>query len=94
MDHGTRQKIQTDNLTTPASTTSEDLLDIFSGFLAEDVEVKALLVLGMKRIGSDRLKKNLSVLLEDFAERLTSEDNMHDVSQFACLQQQPILYTC
>lgn len=93
-DQGTSQKIQTDDLTIPASPTSEDLLDVFSGFFAEDVEVKALLVSGMKKIGSDRLEKNFSVLLEDFAERLASEDSMHDVSQLASPQQEPILYTC
>lgn len=85
--------IQSDDLTIPASPISEHLLDVFSGFFAEDVEVKALLVSGMEKMGSDRLEKNFSVLLEDFAERLASEDNMHEVSQFASLQQEPILYT-
>lgn len=77
-----------------ASRTSEDLLNVLSIFFATDVEIKALLVLGMKKIGFDRFEKNFSVLLEDFAERLASEDNMHGLSQFASLQLEHILYIC
>lgn len=77
-----------------ASRTSEDLLNVFSEFFAKDVEIKALLVSAMKKIGFDRLEKNFSVLLEDFAERLAPEDNMHGVSQFASLQLENIPYIC
>ena len=62
---------------------SKDLLKSFSGFLADSLEVKALLVSGMKKIGYKRLEKNFSILVEDFAERLASEEGLHDISQLA-----------
>lgn len=93
-EEGISQKIQPDGFAMGASRTSEDLLNVLSIFFATDVEIKALLVLGMKKIGFDRLEKNFSVLLEDFAERLASEDNMHGVSQFASLQLEHILHIC
>ena len=65
---------------------SKTLLDTLSTFFVGDVEIKAPLISGIKKIGSHRLEKNLGVLIEDFAERLALEDNLHNVAQFVSLR--------
>lgn len=81
--HKTSQKFQYDDPTIAMYSHPKDLLESFSGFLADSLEIKALLVSGMKKIGYKRLEKNFSILVEDFAERLASEEGLHDISQLA-----------
>ena len=93
-NHKLSQEAPNDDLTLVTNSRSAELLKSLSEFLAESLEIKVLLVSGMKKISSKRLEKNFSILVEDFAERLASEGGLHDISQLASHRHYLVCCSC
>lgn len=70
----------------------QDNLEIFMSLaedmakcLLDDTEMRFLLSAAMGKIANVRLKRNLAILLEDFALRLTAVSNLESVAHFVSL---------
>ena len=53
--------------------------------LSDDADMCFLLLAAIDKIAEVRLKRNLAILLEDFAQRLTTVPNLESVAHFVSL---------
>lgn len=52
----------------------DNLMKDTAGLILDDIEVRSLVLTAREKIGLQRLQKNMIILLEDFAQRLSSEN--------------------
>ncbi len=57
-------------------------IESISRCLLDDTEMKSLLSAAINKIAAIRLKINLAILLEDFAQRLTTDRKMEAIGHF------------
>ena len=62
--------------------TSEWLLEATGKCQLDDLEMQSLLSAAMTKLTTERLKKNLAILLEDFAHGLTTGASLESVGYF------------
>lgn len=62
--------------------TSKSLAEATAECLLNDSEMRSLLSAAMTKMINDRLKKNLAILLENFAHGLTTGSNLQSLGHF------------
>ena len=62
--------------------TSEWLVEATGKCLLDNPEMRSLLSAAMTKITTERLKKNLAILLQDFAHGLTTDASLESVGHF------------
>ena len=65
--------------------TTESLVEATGVCLLDDPEMRSLLSAAMTKITTERLKKNLAILLEDFAHGLTTDATLESVGHCVSL---------